>query len=83
MISCNHMTTKLFGGCVCVCVWFIFNTHIFLYGYSYKFHSILLNKLKLIGDAGFGELMLKVLSIFQSDILILSENILKPLQLNF
>ena len=36
VISCNHKTTKLFGG-VCVCVWLILSTHVFLYGIFVNF----------------------------------------------
>ena len=59
MISCNHKTTKLFGGCVCVGVWLILNTHVFLYGNFYESYSTQLNKLSSLGRLGLGDLMLK------------------------
>ena len=50
VISCNHKTTKLFGGCMYVCVWLIFkHTHSSLWGFLWIL-SLSLNKLSSLRD---------------------------------
>ena len=54
VISCNHMTTKLFGGCVHVCVFGLFlSTHMFFFvGIFVNFILLKLNKLSSLRDVG-------------------------------